>query len=864
MLQKSELFARFAQGHAARITVVTPNQRLAHSLTLEFDDYQIARGLGSWEAADILPFGAFVERLWEDALYSDLGESLPLLLTQAQEQHLWERILEKSGLLIVPQAAAQCREAWRLIHQWRIASAAGNEDALAFQQWSSSYRKQTEGEIDAARLPDLMAAHLGALKLPSLVVAYAFDVMPPQTREFLSHFDWTECKPDPIAGHAMRASYPSARHELEAAAQWARARLEEGKRRIGVVLPELGQRRQEVVRIFSRVLQPGYNLPGQARSPMPFNVSLGRPLAAYPLVDAALGLLELAAQPVEFARASHLIRSPFIGGADSELSRRAALDVRLRRDADATIPLARVIAAATEPAPRLRSLLEKVFEVGKTKAGSPAEWARQFSAVLEAAGFPGERALDSDEFQTRAKWHEMLGELAKLERISDRMTFDAALGTLRRLCAQTLFQPESPDAPIQILGVIESQQQRFDCLWVSGLTDDAWPRDARPNPFIPIAAQKKAGIPQASAESSLAFDRRITEEWQRSAAEVVFSHPAKDEERDLAPSPLISEIPESAIAVPDYPRYRDLIFASKKLEQFEDWRAPPVVIGKPQRGGTRVLADQAMCPFRAFARWRLGAEAMEEPAPGLDARDRGKLLHALMREIWTRLRSSSAIGVRHRLTGKSVPDTDLHAVIEQAAQIAVAEMRLEGRFAALERERLARLAREWLEVERRRAPFEVEFVEQQRNLQIAGLQLDSRIDRMDKLVDGSRVLIDYKTGGLMSTRQWEGPRPDDPQVPLYAIAASEELAAVTFAKLRAGEMKFVGYARTGDLLPNVAPPRTSWPALLAQWKKDAEALGKAFVSGDAHVDPKEELKTCRRCELQTLCRVYEKFSGLAE
>ena len=146
----------------------------------------------------------------------------------------------------------------------------------------------------------------------------------------------------------------------------------------------------------------------------------------------------------------------------------------------------------------------------------------------------------------------------------------------------------------------------------------------------------------------------------------------------------------------------------------------------------------------------------------------------------------------------------------------------------------------------------------------AGMKLDSRIDRMDKLTqDRGHVLIDYKTGGLMSTRQWEGPRPDDPQVPLYAIAASEELSAVAFAKLRAGEMKFVGFSRTAAVLPDVAPPKSQWQALLAQWKKDAEALGKAFAAGDAHVDPKEELKTCRRCELHTLCRVYEKFSGLA-
>src|SRR5918912_1316119 len=103
MLDHSQLFARLAEGHAARLTVVTPNQRLAHRLTLDFDDYQIARGRLSWEAADILPFGAFVERLWEDALYSDVGEKLPLLLTPAQEQHLWQRLLAASGLLIVPQ-----------------------------------------------------------------------------------------------------------------------------------------------------------------------------------------------------------------------------------------------------------------------------------------------------------------------------------------------------------------------------------------------------------------------------------------------------------------------------------------------------------------------------------------------------------------------------------------------------------------------------------------------------------------------------------------------------------------------------------------------------------------------------------------
>jgi probable DNA repair protein len=459
-----------------------------------------------------------------------------------------------------------------------------------------------------------------------------------------------------------------------------------------VVVPELQSRRAEVARVFSRVMQPGYNLPAQAGTPFPFNISLGRALSSYPLVDFALGLLLLSHKEIEFVQASHLVRAPFLGGADSELGRRASLDVKLRRDADATISLPKLIAAA-EPAPQLRQLLEKLLVLSReAKPASPAEWARHFSAVLEAAGFPGERALDSDEFQTRAKWHEMLGELSRLERGRGKMSFAEAFAFLQRLCSTTLFQPESPDAPIQVLGVLESAGLRFDCLWVSGLTDEAWPLTARPNPFIPIAAQKKAGIPQASAEASAALDARLTDEWKHAAARWFSPWPAKDKDKDLAPSPLIVDIEEQPIAVPDYPRFRDLLFASRKMESFDDRKAPSVSPGKV-RGGTRVLADQAACPFRAFAKWRLSAEALEEPESGLDPRDRGKLLHALMREIWIRFE-------KFRRIAQGCFPGDC-----QAAEIAVKEMGLEGRFAELERARLAKLAREWLDVERRRAPF---------------------------------------------------------------------------------------------------------------------------------------------------------------
>ena len=198
VLQKRELLARLARGHSEGIAVVTPNRRLAQTLAREFDERQIASGLTAWETADILPFGAFVERLYEDALYSDIAEQLPLLLTGAQEQELWEAALRASEwgevLLAVPRAAADCRKAWGLAHEWRISGALGsfpgNEDAKAFAEWARDYarRCEKEGNTDAARLADVVAPLLkeAALRKPKLLVAYAFDIVPPQVQDFFN------------------------------------------------------------------------------------------------------------------------------------------------------------------------------------------------------------------------------------------------------------------------------------------------------------------------------------------------------------------------------------------------------------------------------------------------------------------------------------------------------------------------------------------------------------------------------------------------------------------------------------------------------------------------------------------------------
>ena len=147
-------------------------------------------------------------------------------------------------------------------------------------------------------------------------------------------------------------------------------------------------------------------------------------------------------------------------------------------------------------------------------ARAPSAWARAITDALKLMGFPDKgRSLDSAEYQTLKKWHEVIAGFAMLDRVSAKLGYVEAIERLRRLAAQTLFQPEAPAAPVQILGVLESAGIEFDHLWVMGLSDDAWPIHPRPNPFLPLQAQRQARVPEASIEATLALDAAITRGW---------------------------------------------------------------------------------------------------------------------------------------------------------------------------------------------------------------------------------------------------------------------------------------------------------------------------------------------------------------
>ncbi len=83
---------------AERVTLVTPNRRLAAWYANQFNQTQIASGRAVWPTPDILPWETYVERTWQKLSLLSGKPTSPLLLDNHQCRLLWETVVRNADL----------------------------------------------------------------------------------------------------------------------------------------------------------------------------------------------------------------------------------------------------------------------------------------------------------------------------------------------------------------------------------------------------------------------------------------------------------------------------------------------------------------------------------------------------------------------------------------------------------------------------------------------------------------------------------------------------------------------------------------------------------------------------------------------
>ncbi|HSR09123.1 MAG TPA: PD-(D/E)XK nuclease family protein [Bryobacteraceae bacterium] len=830
---------RYTQG-----TLVTANARLSRQLRRDYDDQRRRRGGRVWETADILPRGGWLARAWEECAYRDPFHT-PVLLSPLQEEALWEQAIKTSDgasiLLDLSATVTAATQAWSLVRAWEapcnVAEFRGLQDPEEFLEWMLAVERKLHDNdwITASQLPRALLDRVASgTFVPTALFHAGFEEITPADQRLFEACHakpWSSESPH-LAPVRHRVALRDSSEELIQAAAWARRKLEaQPEARIGIVVRGLTGLCAAAERIFEDTFHPALDF-ARAGSGLAFHISAGVPSADVPLIAAAL--LALGIHPgLQIGEAGMLLRSPFLRF-DPWHGARLFADLR-RQGVDK-------ITFEVDAVRRVFPDMAKAAEDSRPRQ-HPSEWSATFSKLLRHAGWPGDRPLSPAEHQTVELWKNLLSELASLDVVLPRLTYGQALQRLRGIAHDQRFAPRDEGAPVQIMDMLEAAGSQFDALWIAGLHGGAWPAVARPNPFLPLSLQRQAGMPHSSPDRELDYARRITVRLLASAPEVVCSYPLFSGEEQLRASPLLDALPEAAeVAAPFETSLRKIFSSAVPLDQQPDSQAPPLPSGTSQPGGMTVLVDQAACPFRAFAKHRLRAREGDAADIGISPSERGNVAHQALEFFWR------DIGSQRELL--SLPQQEIDTVIARSVSAALdIHMSRRSRSASLERSRaleqtrLHDLLNEWLEKERTRPDFTVLEREQPREVEVGGLKLAIKADRLDRYADGTHAILDYKTSDKQGVKDWEGDRPNAPQLMLYAVKSEHEISSVEFAVLVPGSTYLDGYQ--GQNLRQHLP----------QWTLVVEHLGASFFRGDAAVDPKYGVKSCEFCQLHSLCRI---------
>jgi probable DNA repair protein len=864
--------------------VVTASDRAARALEFAFHRARRAEGFTAWPAPNILDWKSFAQAEWEKRT---LDGRLPL--NHLQEQSLWAAIAgaerQMATVLEGPRhrLAALAMEAHELLCAYaprflrENARGGWQQDAAAFSGWLMAFDESCRAGnlISFARLPLELIPLLGntppgfpqseaQAQRPPLLLAGFDRILPVQRAFFDAWGDWRQAALDQPASQIHFYEAGDAQDELTACALWCNSQLAANpSARLLVVTQDATRCRGEIERAFLRHTGP-------AASPL-FEFSLGVPLSQVALPESAHLLLRWLSGPL----AEHELDWLLSTGHAASLQENSALQAHMRalRRRSLEQPYWTLAGFIGQPpgqqlpaawVARMSEAQRRLAEFAR-RPQSPLDWAGLVPQLLDTAAFAQARPLSSAEFQAVRRWQQALDACGSLGFDGRRVPWPEFLSALARTLDETLFAPESRDAPIQIAGPAESAGLTADAVWFLGADEDAWPPRGSTHPLLPPEVQREARMPHATPQLDWDLAHAITTRLIASAPEVHFSFAKQKEDAEGRPSRLIKQC--AGMPQPLPPELAAPLSPPPQTEFFQDFSQIPYPHEKVE-GGAGVLTAQSQCPFKAFATARMAAQDWSPAEAGLTTAQRGQLLHAVLHAVW----GGPPDGIRTHddLLQKAKGREDFIAghvrrILRDKLPAGLRE-RMPRRYLQLEELRLTRLVTEWLEYEAARIAFEVIETEAKRTIQIAGLTFDLRLDRIDRLNDSSLLVIDYKSG-VASPKSWELPRPDDVQLPLYAgfaLDTEEEIGGLVFAKVRAGNLEFAGMVGDAkatllaNLSQNSSLVKKKFSAeLFIDWRDRIEQLAKDFLAGRAEVDPRDYPKTCERCGLQTLCRIQE-------
>jgi ATP-dependent helicase/nuclease subunit B len=881
--------------------ILTPNQRLSRYLQQNIEK-RLAKTTRAFSTPLIFSIDHFLIHLYQTIIKPT---DLRRLISPLEEKVLWQQHLEDEALYLHSDSFNLTNEliqAWKFLHFFEIPLHEFANYSQEDFQWFLKlvHRLQdtlSENKlITAAQLPEYIKDM--PLYLPyKKIILFAIDEMPPVIDKLLrmlsekyafeiiaidnevALLSETLEQAKKMAHVVNTYSFNALEEEITQMALWAYDHALAGNTRIACIIPTLLMHRKQIQRIFNRIFYPNELFYTQELRPR-YSLTGGDPLIDAPIIHIVLQILSmLSGTSFKFELFHDLFQSPYIKGGIEEQSSRHLFLAKIRNDIFTHVSLSELKShlikhhLSHDSLDIIQTLIQFTSKIHHKK---PLKyWIEAISLLLKTIGWPGSRTLSSLEYQQIKKLMEIFEELGSLQTYSEPVSFHQTVTLLKKTLYEQIFQPQTVDANVQIMGVLEAAGQQFDKIWMMDLLDIHWPSMAKPNAFIPIDLQKAYQLPHCSPEKELAFAEKMHDRFLHSCQEIIFSFSKQANEVHQHPSAFIVDFLHD-----EFPKKNHTAFLmpSPTLEYPQESPIPITETLFP--ADSSLIKKTAQCHFQAFAHYRLKAKPLEKIYFKTNKKNRGILLHYLMEKFWQKYPSLDALtAVKETLEDVCLTETE-KIVTEFYTGLSVED----PLFIALEIKRLSDLLLTWLGIELSRAPFRIHEIEKKHTIYIHQLQLNMRIDRIDEVENHQYLLLDYKTG-IQTERAWFKEPFTEAQLPLYAMLLPDNIAGLAFINLHQDSINFKGIMINETPLPhsektnNIAHiinafieknlnihdaikcsksiQKDEFKVLQLAWKTVIEKTAENFLAGSYQTNPSDK-SVCDFCQRQSLCRIYTK------
>ncbi len=786
----------------------------------------------------VYAYQSLLEKFWK----SSKSNQEKRLLTQLESRFLLKKFCE--------EASAKNSEAFieQLIKCYKLCKSYGIEinqianfpsiPAKVFLRLIDRYEKfkVQNNCIDHTDIFNLTLDHLKQIiNDNNHYFRYGFNEPTPEQSKL---FEVLECKPlfaKMMDNTSHNFSFLDQESEIKAIAKWAnKTSIKHPEKQIGIVVPNINELQHKVKSIFD--LEFDSSLLETHKKP--YNISLGISLSDYPLIRHLVSILSLSNQffngYVETETLTKVITSPYIKGASSELNNRALLTNKILQLSLTRIRASNIINLCNDCA-NLKEIFIALNSAKFSQKLTLEQSLETINSILLYWGFTSDRNLSSGEYQVYEKYQVESLVLNKLSIFHTSSTLGEALEILKNHMNAVIFQPQSGPANIHILGSLEAEGLFFDFAWVSSMTSNFLPGKITMPLFIPPKMSIDYSLPGTSFELINKESKSTLSNLSNLSKKLTFSYSITSNSREQLPTPYL--IFEDSQEIADYQMIHS------EIELVEDFIAPKVINLEINKG-VKTLQDQMSCEFKGFTN-RLNLIEIKDPSIGISKLEQGNIVHKILERFFNEIQSSSDL--------KHLSETKIDELIDTHSESALKEIP-QSNFKTNEKERLKRVIKQYLSLENNREYFEVIETESESQVNISGLKFSTRIDRMDRLKDGSKLIIDYKTGKNIGLNKLISEPLEQAQLPIYAI--SNKVDGVAFATINSKDCQFKAITKNKYDLPMSSQSvnrMPEWKNQVSKWNIELVNASQQFQNGNASVLPAKH--ACDFCDYDLLCRV---------